>query len=391
MKNFNRLKIIPRDYQLEVVGQMVLHDRCLLHSPTGSGKSNILIYLMMAIGKKTIIIVPKVDLITQTYNRILACTDIQPDKISIYKGRKPHVKPITLITWQSLASAMKDAAKWEYFKGYFQVVMCDECHKTGADKLLYTQGVEMLGCQYRYGFSATPERNDGSTRELIRFFDNNVVKVPIKRLYDNGSLIKPELYFIDTLRRYDAIALLKEWQKMIFTPEQQLGILKKTIGTDPLRNAFIMQMINGARGKCNLVLSYTTMQCEILHKMDKNENKLLIHGKLTKNEKQFVFKKIEEMEEVTIYATQSFLGEGTDIPKLDSLFVVTPFAGGTKTVQFAGRILRPYPGKQVVKIYDFVDLIRFNPYKNEGRVNELGWKEKREKEYKKILYGVDMA
>lgn len=54
-------------------------------------------------------------------------------------------------------------------------------------------------------------------------------------------------------------------------------------------------------------------------------------------------------------ATGSFVGEGFDLPDLDTLFLAMPVAFKGKLIQFAGRLHRAHPGKIRVEIYDYVD------------------------------------
>jgi superfamily II DNA or RNA helicase len=49
------------------------------------------------------------------------------------------------------------------------------------------------------------------------------------------------------------------------------------------------------------------------------------------------------------------LGEGFDCPQLDTLFLAFPVAFKGKLVQYTGRLLRPYPGKQTATVYDYAD------------------------------------
>ena len=379
----NRIKVIPRNYQLDAVNAMLQYNSCLLQAPTGTGKTNIIIYLIFALAKKTIIVVPKTDLIEQTYNRIIDCTDVNPDNVEKYNSRKPRVKPITIITWQSLATALKNPKKWQLFDGYFDCVVCDECHKVGVAELLYTIGVDKLGCSYRYGVSATPYRNNGETRELLEFFNNNKYIINIETAYSANALIRPIVHMVQTGMQFDCDVLLNRWEKLSFTPEQKLGVLKKELGINNMRSYLIRDHIQKTKQRCNLVLSYTTVQCDIFYRLDHNKNKVKIYGSMSTAEKKDAMKEIIDTEEITIYATQSFLGEGTDIPKLDTLYITTPFAGGSKTVQFAGRVLRPCEDKKAVHIYDYCDYINYNPY-NQKEINLQGWNEKRKKEYQRL-------
>ena len=56
-----------------------------------------------------------------------------------------------------------------------------------------------------------------------------------------------------------------------------------------------------------------------------------------------------------LIATDKLLGEGVDLPELDTLFFVSPFKQPRIVEQCAGRLLRAAEGKFSVRIYDYVD------------------------------------
>lgn len=57
-----------------------------------------------------------------------------------------------------------------------------------------------------------------------------------------------------------------------------------------------------------------------------------------------------------VVATGSYIGEGSDCPALDTLFLAAPVAQKGRLVQYAGRILRPFPGKATVEVHDYHDV-----------------------------------
>ena len=56
-----------------------------------------------------------------------------------------------------------------------------------------------------------------------------------------------------------------------------------------------------------------------------------------------------------LLATASLIGEGVDIPRLDTLVLAMPISFKGRMVQYAGRLHRQWPGKKDVVIYDYLD------------------------------------
>ena len=56
-----------------------------------------------------------------------------------------------------------------------------------------------------------------------------------------------------------------------------------------------------------------------------------------------------------LIATGKYIGEGFDLPKLDTLFLGLPISWKGSLAQYAGRIHRRSEGKVRVTIYDYVD------------------------------------
>ena len=55
-------------------------------------------------------------------------------------------------------------------------------------------------------------------------------------------------------------------------------------------------------------------------------------------------------------ATGPFIGEGFDCPALDTLFLAAPVGYKGSIVQWAGPILRSFPGKTTAEIHDYHDV-----------------------------------
>jgi superfamily II DNA or RNA helicase len=64
---------------------------------------------------------------------------------------------------------------------------------------------------------------------------------------------------------------------------------------------------------------------------------------------------IPEGEPRVILATGSYIGEGFDDARLDTLFLAMPISWKGTLQQYVGRLHRLHDGKKVVQVYDYVD------------------------------------
>jgi superfamily II DNA or RNA helicase len=64
---------------------------------------------------------------------------------------------------------------------------------------------------------------------------------------------------------------------------------------------------------------------------------------------------LSERESRTILATGSYIGEGFDDARLDTLFLAMPISWKGTLQQYVGRLHRLHDSKRVVQVYDYVD------------------------------------
>lgn len=85
----------------------------------------------------------------------------------------------------------------------------------------------------------------------------------------------------------------------------------------------------------------------------------LMTGEQKKSQRDLIMKQIKELdshESYVLLATSTLLGEGFDLPELRTLFLTMPISGESRLTQYTGRIQRKDEGKDVVKVYDYVDV-----------------------------------
>jgi superfamily II DNA or RNA helicase len=128
------------------------------------------------------------------------------------------------------------------------------------------------------------------------------------------------------------------------------------------RNKMIIQDILDAHreGRECLVLSERLEHLDILKEALKGHisSLFVLKGGLGKKQIKAIMEAIQNNpshEHKVILATGKYLGEGFDLPSLDTLFLVFPFSWKGMLVQYTGRLNRASYGKNEIQVYDYVD------------------------------------
>ncbi len=88
------------------------------------------------------------------------------------------------------------------------------------------------------------------------------------------------------------------------------------------------------------------------------KNVFVLKGGMGKRQRQSVAEalaQVPENEPRVILATGSYLGEGFDDARLDTLFLALPISWRGTLQQYVGRLHRIHDNKRVVEVYDYVD------------------------------------
>jgi superfamily II DNA or RNA helicase len=131
------------------------------------------------------------------------------------------------------------------------------------------------------------------------------------------------------------------------------------LAADPERNALIMaDVLQEAGSAACLVLSDRKSHCQALAAMlaERGVAAAVLTGDLSARRRQEVVDAVQSGEVQVLLATGQLVGEGFDCPGLSALFLATPIRFSGRVVQYLGRVLRPAPGKDRARIYDYQDV-----------------------------------
>jgi superfamily II DNA or RNA helicase len=334
----------------------------ILSASAAFGKTVIALWLIAPRGVNTLILVHRNPLMDQWVERIGQFLTIPKEEIGCYSGtKKKRFGKIDIVVMQSLG---RNNIIPEWIKDYGQIIV-DECHHIAAAS--FESLVRKCPAYYRLGLSATLARKDGqqpivlmnlgevryAARQQIRRFIQKVIP-----RYTGFQL--PEQGAVSAAGVYDD-KLPAAAKTMTDTP-LTIQELFKYLWADTDRNRLIIQDIAAAHaeGREILVLSERLDHLALLGEAlaPHTDYLFMLKGGMGKKQAKAIMEHIQQAPSGSnriILATGKYLGEGFDLPCLDTLFLVFPFSWKGTLIQYVGRLNRTSYGKAEVIVYDYVD------------------------------------
>jgi superfamily II DNA or RNA helicase len=107
-----------------------------------------------------------------------------------------------------------------------------------------------------------------------------------------------------------------------------------------------------------LVLTDRKSHCETIRAMlhDTGAEAEVLTGDTANGERKAIVDRPHAGNVKVLVATGQLVGEGFDCRGLSTLFLAYPIKFDGRLIQYMGRVLRPAPGKDKAKVYDYCDL-----------------------------------
>lgn len=343
--------------QKEALTALLKYETGILSTATGFGKTVVALALIAERKERTMIIVSSTALLKQWEDAVNSFLEIRTisektsrrknanSSIGIWNGSKKRLSGvIDIVMLQSLASSI-DKGEFDFASEYGMVIV-DECHHIAAEKSRIVLSV--FNSKYVYGLSATVKRRDGLERIVYSQCGSILFSYDTAKLsYDRGIIQKYKIRFLDTV-------IPKKERCSSFTQILDL------ISTDIERTRIIVEDIKLAYESGRNIIVFTRRLSQnntLAEELDMHDIPYVsLDGKSGKRIIETTLKTIKDSPHPeVIIATDMLLGEGVDIPSLDTLFLASPYMQERVIQQCIGRLSRIADGKQSVLIYDYVD------------------------------------
>ena len=352
---FNNISFsgILRPYQANIIHAMQDKTIGIIEAMTGAGKTITFVKRVVDVKVPTLILVNTIELAGQTVRAFENFTNLTAENIGFIGNGKMQVKPITVALHQSMA-AMNDDIFAELNKVFGQVI-ADEIHIIGAQTYFHT--MSHLNAKYKFGFSATPKRDDGLTQVLHYASGPKIYIVPKEDLVDGSGepiLITPKYSFINT-NYFFPIMDSKEYIELV-----------NDLSIDIDRNALIADyLLTNHKNNYVCLLCNRQSQVDAL-KVLLGDEAVTLTSLLGKKDRKAAMSALRDKSKRHVISTFGLFSTGIDIPHLDTLYICAPIRSEVKLRQSAGRLMRRSDGKTSALIVDFID-VRVELLKNQAR------------------------
>ncbi len=350
------------EYQRKVIDKALDKKRCLVNSPTGSGKTLIMAGLIKALQpRKTIILFDEKGILNQTYKFL--SKNCKFKSVGANSGDGYVKGQIMLSTYQSLDKIID-----EYLDS--EVLMVDEVHKFSKGEVTTAVISSFPNAGYRYGFTATLPDKPIHLYTLEGAFGGIETTRTTQELIDDQKLSKP------------IIQVLNYSPSGNFSDLSYQEVYEQHIINSQERNSKIKDIVNLAKS------SSSEGRIIILVKNLEHLNNLkrlipdayTIEGINDTGERYQSIKSFLKSKHTSVLIGTSVLQTGINIEEITHVINARGLKDKIPTIQGLGRGLRRSDGKSVVYYYDFMDNVpyldehsraRIRHYKSEGHKIKL--------------------
>ncbi|MCM2680653.1 DEAD/DEAH box helicase [Echinimonas agarilytica] len=347
-----------RDYQQASVDAVLQHFRqsneaAVLVLPTGAGKS-IVIAELARLARHPILVLAHVKELVEQNHQKFKDYGFESGVFAAGLGRKESDWPVTFASVQSISRNL------DQFKGFYSLVIVDECHRIGDDSDSQYQQVIVHVKQTNpalkvLGLTATPYRLDkgwiyqhhyyGFVRsEHPTPFKKCIYELPMRQLVKNGYLTPPVVI--------DAPAARYQFDELpdAYTEAQ----LDQFLSQCPrVTQAICQQLLQLAeRREGAMIFASTVLHAKEIAGYLPSLNTAVITGQTPSAERDeliqaFKAKKLKFLVNVSVLTT------GFDAPHVDLIAILRRTASVSLYQQIVGRGLRLAPQKEDCLVVDY--------------------------------------
>ncbi len=332
-----------RDYQADLLdrARAAMRDsrRVLVVAPTGSGKTVVFAHLagrVAARGKRVCILVHRVELLDQTADTLKA-SGVSFDVIRAGACAIDGSATVTVASVQTLARRLD---RHQYAAP--DLLIIDECHHAVASTWLRI--IDHWGDAYVMGFTATPERLDGTG--LGDIFAQMVLGPTVAELIRSGHLadfvcFRPARGLVDTTKVKRRLG------------DFSAAELEDLMGGSAVVGDAVAEYRKHMHGRPAVLFSPSLRHAEYMAEQFRaaGYRSVSVDGTLTDDERRRRIRGLADGS-VEVLTSCDLISEGLDVPAIQGIIDMKPTLSLAAHRQRVGRALRPKPDRSRAVILD---------------------------------------
>ena len=366
-----KLPFTPRDYQISAVKKALEKKKCVLLSPTGSGKSliqYIVVRWHFAKNRRIALIVPTISLVEQMFKDFKEYAvnddsfDVEKECSPLYGKKKKETNPyesqILISTWQSIKNYDNSLFKdWD-------AVLIDECHYAQANCLKkILEG--SVNAQFKLGMTGSLSGESLHEYLLTGLFGNIYQVTTTKALQNQGKLSPLKIYFVTLKHTKEKVKKYYETygekiensdgSKIVNPPTYADEVAFLT--TDEKRELFIRNIALSFKGVVLVLFNRIEQGKDLFEKIkEKSTDRevFYIAGEVSAEKREEIRNIIKNGKGAILVASVGTCSTGIDIPCIETV-ILCPSKSRIRNLQSIGRGLRVKDGKNGCTVVDISD------------------------------------
>lgn len=334
-----------RPLQRNAVSAFTGFDEGILCAPTAFGKTVVAAQMIAERKVNTLVLVHRQQLLDQWRERLTMFLGLPAKSVGqIGGGKNDQTRAVDVALIQSLhrRGVVKDLVA-----DYGQIIV-DECHHISA--FTFERVLRQAKAKYVVGLTATPTRKDG--HHPIIFMQCG----PIRFSHSARAMTKSQPFEHFVIPRQTEFAMEQD------LADASIHEIYAALVKDPARNEMIVDdLVRAVRsGHSPLLLTGRTEHLQNLAEKLRGvvENVFVLRGGVGRHQRRAAAESMARLgpsDQQVILATGSYIGEGFDDARLDTLFLAMPVSWKGTLQQYVGRLHRLCDSKRAVLVYDYVD------------------------------------
>ena len=324
-----------RNHQEKIVETVSKKDFGVIVAPPSSGKTVMGLKIISEKKQPALIVVHRKQLLEQWQERVQAFIGIPKQEIGIIgQGKTKIGKQITIATIQSLPKQI------EQIHNQFGTILVDECHHIPAETFRNT--IDKLNTFYLYGLTATPFRKYNDDKLIFAFLGEIISEITSNE--------------IENFQHAQIIVRNTNLDVPFNSKTDNFETLSKILVHDSERNKLILNDINKEiqKGKRIVIITERKEHIDTLYIFLKQSYEVVtLSGDDSESNRKSKRQTLLQGNFQVLITTGQYFGEGSDLPNINSLFLVYPFSFKGKLIQYIGRVQRSEINPT---IYDYRDI-----------------------------------